>query len=290
MELKFWGIRGTIPVPGKSTLKYGGNTPCIQLTTKEGKIIIIDSGTGIRELGKYIVKNYKGIDFSILISHSHWDHIQGIPFFQPFFVPGYNIQFYSPHYDGVSLDYLIDAQLATYFFPVKKKDVFKSVVDYFELVSLKDYKVQGIDMQTYQVVHPETTISFKFTEEGKKIVYMTDNELKWDLKEEDFDENKFYEDNKQIIEFCKDCDYLIHDTTYTSSEYPHRLGWGHSCVFSVAKLAIAAKVKNIVLFHYDPEYDDNDVDNIVKDTKRIIKESGLSINCIGSYEGLTLEV
>lgn len=284
MKLEFWGVRGTIAVPGKSTLKYGGNTPCTLLQCSDGTMIILDLGTGSKALGDYIIKNQITDRINILISHSHWDHIQGIPYFLPFYTKDVLIDFYGPIYDGLSLEELIDAQLVHYFFPVQKDDVFKAIIRYKSLQPNFRYYIGDIRITTIGNFHHGNTLGFKFENNDKSVVYLTDNEL---IATNINNNHEFIQDNAKFIEFCKDADYLIHDCTYTSDDYPKYLNWGHSYEDSVMALAKNAHVKNLITFHYSPDYDDDTIDQMIERMKQ--KANG-SFNIIPAVEGLVINI
>ncbi|HOJ37137.1 MAG TPA: MBL fold metallo-hydrolase [Ignavibacteriales bacterium] len=279
MKLQFWGVRGTIAVPGKTTLKYGGNTPCTLLQCSDGTMIILDLGTGSKALGDFIIRNKISDRINILISHSHWDHIQGIPYFLPFYTQNVIIDFYGPVYDGLSLEELIDAQLVHYFFPVQKDDIFKAIIRYKNLQPDFRYYIGDIKITTISNFHHGNTLGFKFEFNNKSIVYLTDNELI--VKDLIINEN-FEKDNSKFIEFCKNADYLIHDCTYTTEDYPKYLNWGHSYEDSVLALAKLSKVKNLITFHYSPDYDDETITSMIERMKNKVDNS---LNILPAVEG-----
>lgn len=286
MIVKFWGTRGSIPVPGEKTLIFGGNTPCIQITTEKKEIIILDAGTGIRELGKQLISG-ENRELYLLISHSHWDHIHGIPFFLPLFRRDFRVNIYSSSDNGFNAESIIDAQMQPSFFPVNK-EVFVADVTYNSLSSGGKYNIAGVTIETLKVNHSKGTLSFKITENGRSVVYMTDNEIRFDLKDHEVDTENLRKQNSELIEFCKGSDYLIHDSMYNLESFSGKIGWGHSNNVSLAYFSILAEVKNLVLFHYDPDYSDETVREMFNGTKKILKECNERINCIASKEGLEI--
>jgi phosphoribosyl 1,2-cyclic phosphodiesterase len=284
MKLQFWGVRGTIAVPGRATLKYGGNTPCTLLQCDDGTHIILDLGTGSKALGDYIVKNHITDKISILISHAHWDHIQGIPYFLPFYTKDVIIDFYGPLYDGLTLEQLIDAQLVRYFFPVQKDDVFNAIIRYKNLQPNYRYHIGDIKITTIDNFHHENTLGFKFEKNDHTLIYLTDNELKADNINNPI---AFENDNKKFIEFCQGADYLIHDCTYNSIDYLKYKNWGHSYEDSVLLLAKLSNVKNLILFHYSPDYDDFTIDKMVDNMKLKSKNQ---FNIIPAKEGEIINI
>ena len=288
MILKFWGIRGSIPVSGKGTIRYGGNTPCVQLTTKEN-IIILDGGTGIRELGNALIKENNHKNLCLLISHNHWDHIQGIPFFLPLFKKDYSVCIYSNPINGLNAESVVDALMNPNFFPVDK-EIFNAVIKYINIVPGKQFNIGNTIIETLLVNHSKGTVAFKISEKDKSVVYMTDNEIKYELRNNEIDTGSISAMNKSLINFCRNCDYLIHDSMFTLNDFINKKGWGHSNNISAAYFSILASVKNLLLFHYNPDYSDEVIDQMQDETKKIIESQGAKINCIASGEGLTLEI
>lgn len=284
MKLIFWGVRGTIAVPGKQTLKYGGNTPCVQVVSSVGDNIILDIGTGSKSVGDFIIKNNITNQLNVLISHAHWDHIQGIPYFLPFYTQNFKINFYAPVYDGMTLEQLIDAQLTHYFFPVQKEEVFKAEITYNKMYPNSNFKIGNIDINTISTFHHGNTLAFKLQSEGKTVVYMTDNELRYNDEAKD----EFHQANSRIIDFVMNADYLIHDCTYSAEDYKKHKNWGHSFEDSVLMLSEIANVKNLYLYHYSPDYNDSEIDAILSRMNK--NNSNHDLKIFGSYEGLELEI
>jgi phosphoribosyl 1,2-cyclic phosphodiesterase len=288
MYIKFWGTRGSIPVPGNNTLKYGGNTPCVEIRTSGGEIIILDAGTGIRELGNYIIENNIEQPFNILLSHYHWDHIQGIPFFTPIYQAGRKVTFYGVPGSERSIQKLLSSQMEKDYFPINISEV-AADIRYEHLTPNESFKLNDISIDTLSVYHPSPTLTFKLKENGKSIVYMTDNELDVEGENKSNLTEKIKEKNKELIEFCSGCDYLIHDMMFDEL-IKVRPGWGHSSSQALAYFSMLAEVKNFIFFHYNPEFTDVKIDEILNDTRSCIKELGSSVNCIASKEGLTITI
>lgn len=287
MQLTFWGTRGSIPVPGKEYTRYGGNTPCLEIYTKSGETIIVDAGSGLRPLGRSLLAQNKRKEFSILISHTHWDHIHGIPFFRPLYVDGYKFDFYLPGGENVTPGELIDIQMQPKYFPVTRES-FHSEVNFHGYDEKFSFPFKNIKVEAARVHHSKNTFAFKFTEENKSIVYMTDNEIEYNAEKNNPDPDNIYVKNDDLISFCKGADYLIHDSMYFFNEFESKIGWGHSNNKSLAIFASLAEVKNLVLFHYDPDDDDNRVDKLVKETKEFLGAFDKKINCIASEEQLKI--
>lgn len=289
MILKFWGTRGSIPVPGKNTLKYGGNTPCVEVLTKPGRLIILDAGSGLRELGKYLTKYTSQNTIDIFISHYHWDHIQGIPFFLPLFNDENKITFHGQAQGKLDTQELISRQMSPSFFPVEMKDL-NANIKYKNILPSKTYNIDDVKIQTLEANHSAPTIIYKLTRRNKSIVYVTDNEL---LTSEDYTKDPMGDiaiNNKQLINFCKDCDYLIHDTMYDETTVKQKKGWGHSSNVALTYFSILAGVKNLVLFHYNPDYTDKKIDKLLSETKSIIKAKKSKMKCIAAREGKRIAI
>ncbi len=290
MKLKFWGTRGSVPVPGETTLNYGGNTPCIELRTSENKLFIIDAGTGIRELGNELCEENFNDEINIFISHTHWDHIQGLLFFKPFFSKDFDINIYSVNANGMNEDHIFDTLMSPAYFPASK-EVIKTKTLLKTLENEKIYDFNNFLIETAKVHHSKGTLAFKFTENDKKVVYMTDNEIFYhhdQNKEPSLDE--IIEENRDLIEFCKNADFLIHDSMYKLEDFDKKIGWGHSNNISLAAFAVASNVKNLVLFHYEPDYTDKMIDALVEDTKKYLLKNESKINLIASYEKMELDI
>jgi phosphoribosyl 1,2-cyclic phosphodiesterase len=279
MKIKFWGTRGSIPVPGKNTIKYGGNTPCVEVRT-EDHLIILDAGSGIRELGNAIVQDGLPKDIHILISHYHWDHIQGVPFFKPLYRNDYKIYFYGLSTNEYSLEHLLSRQMEPKNFPITIEDV-AATVEFRNVFPENNLKFSDLEIITYQANHPSVTLVYKFTRDGKSFIYMTDNELK-------YEENTNSVEYDNLVKFCYGCDYLIHDAMFDALLEKNSKGWGHSSNISLAEFSIHANVKNILLFHYNPDYSDEKINSLLEETRKYLKSRKSDIICQAAMEGLEI--
>lgn len=288
MYFKFWGTRGSIPVPGKNTLKYGGNTPCVEIRTKSNKLIILDAGSGIRELGNKLISNKNNNnDINVFISHYHWDHIQGLPFFSPLYKENSNITFYGNSVKGSNISDHLKNQMTSKYFPFPLEKV-NANIKYKDIFPSETFNLDGMQIQTFLANHPSPTLTFKIIEDHKSLIYLTDNEINFEPEQKISIENlKKY--NKGLINFCEGADYLIHDAMYDEKSLYEKKGWGHSSNVLLAYFSIIAKIKNLILFHYNPDYSDDKIDQLLKETKNIFKEQNSSINCIAAKEGLEIE-
>jgi phosphoribosyl 1,2-cyclic phosphodiesterase len=298
MKLTFWGTRGSIPTPGKHTVKYGGNTPCVELRLDNGKLIILDAGTGIRNLGDQLMLLGDSIKAYVLISHPHWDHIQGFPFFKPAFISGNELTVVSGETQNVSLQKMISDQMNKIYFPVLLNEL-KATINFMP-VAEEEFEVFGSTVKTIYLNHPSFAIGYRITYNGKSVVYISDNEpfdrvitqSVRNIEQIVIDKYMEYlpEPNRRIYDFVSGADVLIHDTTYTPEEYLDRVGWGHSHYLFTLKVAAEGKVKNLVLFHYDPSHNDEKIADIYQKCLNEIKTQKLSFGCQAAYEGLEIDV
>jgi len=292
--IKFWGVRGSIPTPGPATSRYGGNTPCLQLQYNEEDFFILDAGSGIRELGQHLVKLGKPVQSHIFISHMHWDHIQGIPFFVPAFIPGNEFTFHGAQEADMKLEDILADQMNPVNFPVQI-DEMSSKFEFHEMYE-GTYVVEGIKVETLYLNHPGYALGYKFHIKDKCIVYVSDNEPYpvYPTASQNSDnpgEKVFTEDNNQrIIMFSKDAHLFIHDAQYTPEEYKNKYQWGHSPYDYTVKVALEANVHTLVLFHHDPLHDDDFIDSMIDSAKKISWQADSSMKILGAREGMVLSL
>ena len=277
MQFKFWGTRGSIPAPGPNTIKYGGNTTCVTVSdnSKMEDTVIIDSGTGIRALGEEILKLPHPAECNMIFTHTHWDHIQGFPFFTPAYIPNNRINIYGCSKSGRPLRDSLLRQMDTKNFPISADSLQADLVfgDFYEHIELK-----GLTFETMILNHPGSGIGLKITgSTGKSLGFITDHEL----QDEPYDGHSFL----QTVEFCEGIEVLIHDAQYLPDEYPAHKGWGHSSIAEVVRLAKAVGIPKIVLFHHDPNRTDNDIDSIINGLNH---EYGDSIEIFAAHEGMKI--
>ena len=256
MKITFYGVRGSIPTPGYDTYRYGGNTSCVHIETASGQDLVLDAGTGIRNLGKRLIE--KDSPINIFLSHGHWDHIQGYPFFMPIYQPDRQIRVYTTAADGHEQICALFDQIDGANFPVKATELpsqSECITENFEaeLASL------DISVRRIPINHPGGGYAYRIEEDGTCCAYITDNEL--DPPE------KVSTTYGQWVEFCRGVDVLIHDAQYLESDMPHKHGWGHSLVSQVRQLAVDAEVGCLVMFHHDPDRTDTEIDFIQKDNE-----------------------
>ena len=253
MKIKFWGTRGSIAVPGKETIRYGGNTTCLEITLESGRVVVIDAGTGIRGLGEKLASEMESIDIHLLISHIHWDHVLGFPYFAPLYRTTSNI-----HIDGYptcvnGLRNTFDNKMGDGFFPVKFADL-KAGIRHLEVLKQGALEIDGARIDAIPLHHPQGGFGFRFREGEKTFVFLTDNELGGDNWN-----GRSFED---YVAFCRSADLLVHDAQFTPREIDERRNWGHSDYGAAFKLAHEAGVKKLLLFHHDPSRTDGQVEKI----------------------------
>lgn len=292
MTAKFWGVRGSIPSPGVKTVRYGGNTPCVSLHLPGGKILVLDSGTGIRELGKATAGGSEEI--FILLSHAHWDHIHGFPFFIPIYQPNRKIFMFPARLGPTSIcglclrvkaqgDRSIQCPLLDQMdgahFPVLSEDVPSRPLCVKE-DDMSFLRSRGVQISCIAGNHPGGSFGYRIEHEGKTLVYLTDNEL-----------DPPYRKTTELdgfVEFCRHADVLIHDAQYLERDMPHKHGWGHSLVSQACDLAAKSEVKHLVLYHHDPDRSDDELDDIRDDARRRLTGRNPRAACTVAYEGFSL--
>lgn len=298
MKLKFWGTRGSVPTPGKDTVKYGGNTPCVELRLDDNNLIIFDAGTGIRNLGEKLIELGDSINAYILISHPHWDHIQGFPFFKPAFISGNQLTIVSYESENLSISKMIEDQMNKIYFPILLNEL-KATIN-FKPVKEEKFKVFDAEVETIFLNHPTFAIGYKIIHNGNSVVYISDNEpfdryIAQTMRNvepviiEKFLSSK-KDPNQRLFDFVKGADILIYDSTYTPEEYIDHVGWGHSHYLFTLQIAYEGNVKHLILFHYDPSHTDAKIDEIYEKCIKEIKNRKYNFKCTASFEGLEINL
>jgi len=276
MKIKFWGTRGSTPVPGKDTIIYGGNTTCLEMDLMSGKKIIIDAGTGIRSLGNELESYKENIDIYLLITHIHWDHIFGFPFFSPIYESSTRIQVDGYNLCMKGLRYSFDNKMGDGFWPIRFEEL-SADIQFIDKLKNGYLEIDGVIIDTIPLLHPQGGLGFRFREGGKTLVFLTDNEL--DVAEKSFSD---------YITFCKKADILIHDSHYTPEEITKHRGWGHSDHQSAIDLALKANAKKLVLFHHAPERKDSDMIKLTILCQDLIKEKSADLEIEAAKENSVL--
>ena len=279
ITLSYWGTRGTLPVPGPDSLKYGGNTSCVSLQVDDEPLIIFDAGTGIKKLSDHLfATGVKRLTAKIFISHPHWDHINAFPFFGALFVVGNEIEVLGPMHSGTTMRSVISSQMDDIFFPVTIREFGARV--FFRDLREESLAIGNIQVDTLLLNHPGNCLGYRATYNGKRVCYITDNEI-FPAGSPNHDAD--YE--KRLVNFIHGADILIADTTYLEEEYPKKTGWGHSCVNEVVRIADLAQVKSLHLFHHDPDQNDNAIDKKLEQAKHKLERLGSSVECVCPAEG-----
>lgn len=306
MKIKIWGTRGSIPVPGINTVKYGGNTICIELRYGEDdRLAIIDAGTGIRLLANKLLSQDlpRGpIKADLFFSHTHWDHIMGFPFFVPIFIKGTHLKVYGPvTYEEDSLDKVIGGQLQYRYFPVKHSEL-SARIDYIPLKECELDLGGGMMVRTKYLNHPVLCLGYRFEFAGKSFCTIFDHEpfrniFPTDPADPGYDpsvaeegELVAGEENERIQHFYRGVDFLVHDCQYTQEEYlSSKKGWGHSTFEYVVQAAQGAGVKKLMLIHHDPMRTDEGLDGLEAYSKSLLPE-GSKMEVIMAQEGQEFEI
>ncbi len=285
MELTFWGVRGTLPVPGEGTLKYGGNTSCVSIEFAKGPFLIFDAGTGIKSLSDSLSeRNRRRLEAKIFISHPHWDHINALPFFVPLYIPGNEFEILGASHGNISMRQMISAQMDGIYFPIRLKQFGARV--YFRDLEEEEFSLgDGITVKTKLLNHPGKCLGYRIEYKGRSICYVTDNEM--DLEDSEFF-NPFYV--KNLTNFIRGTDVLITDATYFDEEYKAKVGWGHSCISRVVDLAHDAEVKSLHLFHHDPDQDDDAIDRKLELAQSQLAEKGSKTVCLAPTENQVFKI
>ncbi|GHV71862.1 MBL fold metallo-hydrolase [Spirochaetia bacterium] len=271
LSVRFWGTRGSIPVPGQDTIFFGGNTSCLEIRADD-RLMIVDLGTGVKPLGDWLMDNdfkKRPIDTDIFLTHTHWDHIMGLPMFAPLFISTTKLRIRGPvSYEEDTLESIIGAQLSYRFWPVRQSDL-SAHIEYGQLKETTLDLGGGVKVITKYLSHPILCLGYRFEYQGKSIVTAYDHEPFRNLfpskpGDRNYDEDTAREgdaaareENEKVINFFKNADVLVHDTQYTEAEYQAgKKGWGHSSYERAIENAEKAAVKHLVFFHHDPNRND----------------------------------
>jgi phosphoribosyl 1,2-cyclic phosphodiesterase/DNA-binding response OmpR family regulator len=289
MQVTFWGTRGSIAKAGATTLRYGGNTSCVSVTSDAGTQLVIDCGTGAHGLGQELVARSNGapVDGHILISHTHWDHIQGLPFFAPLFGEGNTWHIYGPSGLGGSIGEILAGQMEYRYFPVEIEQL-SAHVEHHDLVE-GVLHIDDVTVVTRYLNHPALTLGYRIEVDGAVVVYSSDHEPHDQSLATGGDVRRNRHDEAHA-QFVAGADLLVHDAQYLGSEYGDHVGWGHSTVEYVIELARRADVRTVALFHHDPNRTDEQVDEIVEFARAHARRTGYAGEIVAATEGSTIEL
>ncbi len=297
MRVKFWGVRGSYPVPGAATNRYGGNTACVEICPPDGTPLIIDAGTGLRRLGQQLMRGPLGQGQGVahlLISHTHWDHIQGLPFFAPLYVTGNTLKIYGPK-RGVELETLFCSQSDAPYFTVRMSDV-AAAISYEELKPGQVVQLGELQVRCASLNHPSRALGYRVSGPSGAVAYISDT-APFDqiLFRETFigqrpangpsgsEEEQLRAMRREVVDLCRGCDLVIFDTMFRPAEYRARPHWGHSTPDHALQILQEADVPTLVLFHYAPDHTDDDLDQILAEVR-----AGTSRQVLAAAEGLEL--
>lgn len=284
MDIRFWGTRGSLAKPGPHTVRYGGNTSCVEVRSAAGTRIVIDCGTGAHDLGQAIMREGIPSRGHVLISHTHWDHIQGIPFFAPLFVPGHTWDIYAPQGFGESLKETLAGQMEYTYFPVTP-DAFGAQVRYHNLGE-GCFTIDDLTIRTRYLNHPALTLAFRIEGDGASIAYACDHEPH--SRELAMGEGPILGEDLAHADFMDGVDLIIHDAQYLAPEYAAKQGWGHSTVEYAVTIAKAARADQIALTHHDPSRTDEQIDAYLERVRAQLGADGPKV--FAAYEGLVVQL
>ncbi len=295
--LRFWGVRGSYAAPHESHLGVGGNTSCVEIRSGD-HLLVCDGGTGIISLGEELMAQSELRELLVVFTHYHWDHICGLPFFQPAFSPAWKIKFFGPGDTAAEIEQRLSDQMKAPYFPVE-------IGTWMADIQYLDPQNRGlshgpIGVSYYSVHHPGVTYGYHMQVAGKSVVYVSDNEVQFlktsiakrihefDADEHELLERMVSEQRSAEVSAIEGVDILIHDAQYTPHDYSRKRGWGHSCYVDTVNLAIDANVRCLYLYHHDPTYDDEQVAAIHRDSLQIIRERKSTMECHIAREGMKI--
>jgi len=291
-RIKFWGTRGSIAVPGPKTLRYGGDTTCVELRA-EGEVIVLDAGSGIRPLGVALQKEFqeRPINLSLLITHAHWDHIQGFPFFKPAYDPKNEIQILGFDGAGATFREIMTEPMRSPFFPITMRELSAKM----EIIKLTDmrFSLGKLDVHATFVNHPGVCAGYRLFTSTGSVAFLPDHEPYEFFLHAAGGKRLTPEQAKEIakseharlVQFLRRSDILILDSQYTDKEYQSHIGWGHGSITSAVSLALEAEVQTLLLFHHDPGHDDDMVDAMVQSARELATKSGRPLEVAAAKEG-----
>jgi phosphoribosyl 1,2-cyclic phosphodiesterase len=297
--IRFWGVRGSYPAPFGSHMRVGGNTSCVELRV-DNHILVCDGGSGIIPFGNSLMAQQDIKEVAIILTHYHWDHISGLPFFVPAFVPGWKVQIYGPGDSQQEIERRISGQMIDPYFPVEVETWLADI--HYMKAHYSRLNYGPFKIETFNVHHPGSTFGYRIEVHDKIIVYASDNELafidqsienrKAEMNSDEWrlHEAMLAEERANSIKAIKNADIFIHDAQYTPEDYAKKRGWGHSCYIDTAHFAMDANVKQLFLFHVDPNYDDSKIENLHRETIKIIHNRQSKMECHIAREGFIIDI
>ena len=279
--MRCWGTRGSIPSPGPATAGYGGNTSCLSVRTP-GRRFIFDAGTGIRLLGERLVREEGPVQATIFLTHFHWDHIQGFPFFAPLYDPEARLEIHGPRQEDMDIQTLFAGQMGPIYFPIPFEAVGAELA--FSHMDEDVWEEDGVRISSMRVRHPSYTVGYRLDAPGGSICYVPDNELEGGEHPADPGWRE------RLLEFVEGADVLFHDAMFTEEEYPNRLGWGHSTFEQALELAAEAGVSRLFFFHHAPDRSDAELNPILERFRGRAADRGLDLAVNAAFEGKELRI
>ncbi len=293
MKIKFWGVRGSIPVPGPRTVRYGGNTTCIEIRTDSGDLIVLDGGTGIFQLAQSLLKEMP-VTTNVFITHSHWDHIQGLPFFIPLFVPGNKLKLHGAFdlVSGRGIDQVMNVQLQYSFFPIRTEEL-KASIDYFTLTPGQTVEIGDAKITPILLNHPVVNFGYRIDCNGKSVFFTGDHEPPYNIySPEDPDFSTYQqiiaEREAGIMAAIQGVDVVIADSSYTDEEYASKKGWGHGTLASSIRMAKEAGAKILYFTHHEPTRSDDDLERLFAGIQESFPAEGMEYRLAREGDELTL--
>lgn len=277
-RIRFWGVRGSIPTPGPQTVKYGGNTACVEIRA-DGQLIILDAGSGLRQLGLALNSEFRDRpqELTLLITHTHWDHIQGFPFFMPAYQQSNKIRVLGHEGARHGLQAALEGQMESPYFPIALSEMPGNIV--FEELNEAKFDVGPVHFTTCRTNHPGACYAYRLDTSGGSICYIPDHEIPTDGASEK---------NAAVARLLRDADVAIIDSQYTAEEYREHVGWGHGCTDAVVRVAREARVKRLYLFHHDPSHDDDFLDKMLQRARHLAAGSGMRVETAREGEQVVL--
>jgi len=292
MRVRFWGTRGSVPTPGPTTVRYGGNTACVEVRTNAGAFFILDSGTGIRELGLHLARQGGQVSAHLMLGHTHWDHISGFPFFSAAFVPGNHLVIYGARDLDRSLRDVLAGQMHYTYFPVPLGEL-RAEIEFCELEE-GAIQIEDATVRTHYLNHTAVCMGYRIEADGVSVAYVTDHEPYGLVGGGGAQEptigrglrgGPIHGGDRRLIEFVRGVDLLIQDTQYTPEEYAARRGWGHGSTDYVTDVAVEAGARRVALFHHEPTHADEDIDRMVEYSRNRAREVGSQVELFAAAEG-----
>jgi len=289
MQVRFWGTRGSIAKPGPSTLRYGGNTSCVEVRSDDGTRVVIDCGTGAHELAQALMADSDSAQGYLLVSHTHWDHIQGFPLFQPLFVSGQQWEIYAPGGRAQHLEASLAGQMSYDYHPVGL-DELEATYRFHDLTE-GQFDVGGIRVTARYLNHPALTLGYRLEADGAALVYASDHEphaIHPDKERPGL--LPVHREDQRHVQFLNSADLVIHDAQYTLGEYRERMGWGHTPFECAVDYAIAGRVKRLALYHHDPLRSDPEIDELLRRARKLADRGHHVPQVCAAAEGETIEL